>query len=65
MGEIISAQIFNLRLIIEKMLAKGKMYAVFVDLDKAYDMANWEAIWDVLKVHKGGWKGTRWRKSFS
>jgi len=48
-------QIFNMRMVIEKMLAKDKkVYAAFMDLEKAYDRVDWEAMWDVLKVYGVG-----------
>ena len=50
-------QIFTLRMIVEKMLAKGKkVYAAFMDLEKAYDRIDWEAMWDVLRVYEVGGK---------
>ncbi len=37
------------------MLTKGKkVYAAFNDLEKAYDMIDWIAMWDVLKVYDVG-----------
>ncbi len=30
------------------------MYAAFMDLEKAYDRVDWEALWDVLRVHGVG-----------
>ena len=48
-------QIFNMRMIIEKMLAKDKnVYAAFMDLEKAFDRVDWEAMWDVLNVYGVG-----------
>ncbi len=42
-------------MIIEKMLAKGKKaHAAFMDLVKAYDRVDWEAMWAVLKVYGVG-----------
>ena len=50
-------QIFTLRMIVEKMLMKGKkVYAAFMDLEKAYDRVDWEALWDVLRVYEVGGK---------
>ena len=48
-------QIFSLRMIIEKMLVKGKkVYAAFMDLEKAYDRINWKAMWEVLMMNGVG-----------
>ena len=58
-------QIFSLRIIIEKMLAKGKkVYAAFMDLEKAYDRVDWTAMWDVLKVYGIGGKLGKGIKAF-
>jgi len=43
-------QIFTVRMIIEKMLAKEKVYAAFMDLEKTFHTLDWEAMWVVLKV---------------
>ncbi len=44
-----------MRMIIEKMLAKDKnVYAAFMDLEKAYDRVDWEALWDVLGIYGVG-----------
>ncbi len=44
-----------MRMIIEKMLAKDKnMYAAFMDLEKAHDRVDCEALWDVLRVYGVG-----------
>ncbi len=41
-------QIFSFRMVVEKILAKGKkLYAAFMDLEKAYDRVDWLALWDV------------------
>ena len=43
-------QIFVMRLLAEKMIEKDrKMYAVFVDLEKAYDKVCREELWEALK----------------
>ncbi len=40
---------------VEKMLTKGKkVYAAFIDLEKAYDRIDWTAMWDVLKLYGVG-----------
>jgi len=40
---------------IENMLAKDKkVYAAFMDSEKADDKVDWEAMWDVLKVYGVG-----------
>lgn len=31
-----------------------KVYAIFIDLEKAYQRKDWEAIWDVLTLHGVG-----------
>ena len=39
-------------MVVEKMLAKGKkIYAVSMDLEKAYDRNNWMVLLDVLKEY--------------
>ena len=48
-------QIFTLRMTVEKMLTKGKkVYAAFMDLEKAYDRIDWGALWDVLRIYGVG-----------
>ena len=45
-------QIFVMRLIVEKYLEKDKrVYAVFVDLEKAYDRVDREDLWKVLRQY--------------
>ncbi len=37
------------------MLTRGKkVYAAFIDSEKAYDRTDWTAMWDVLKVYGVG-----------
>ena len=45
-------QIFSLRKVVEKMLNKTgkKVYATFMDVEKTYDIIDWAALWNVLKV---------------
>ncbi len=48
-------QIFSFRMLVEKILAKGKkLYAAFMDLEKPYDRVDWLALWDVLKIYGAG-----------
>ncbi len=50
-------QIFSFRMVVEKILAKGKkLYAAFTDLEKAYDRVDWLALWNVLKIYGVGGK---------
>ena len=45
-------QIFVLRSIIEKYLERGrKVYAAFMDLEKAYDRVDREGMWRVLRIY--------------
>ncbi len=58
-------QIFSFRMVVEKILAKGKkLYAAFMDLEKAYDRVNWLALWNVLKMYGVGGKLLSAIKSF-
>ncbi len=50
-------QIFSFRMVIVKILAKGKkLCAAFMDPKKAYDRVDWLALWDVLKIYGVGGK---------
>ncbi len=51
-------QIFSFRMVVEKILAKGKkkLYIAIMDLEKAHDRVNWLALWDVLKIYGVGGK---------
>ncbi len=35
----------------ENISKRKKLYAAFVDLEKAYDRVDWLALWDVLKLY--------------
>ncbi len=49
-------QIFSFKMV-EKILAKGKkLYAAFMDLEKAYGRVDWLALWEVLKLYGVGGK---------
>ena len=43
--------IFILKEIGEKTPKKHRMYVDFIDLEKAYDMVNWKAIWQVRRIY--------------
>ncbi len=44
-------QVFAIKIIVEEYLGKGeKIYAAFMDLEKAFDRVDSEAFWDVLKI---------------
>ena len=58
-------QVFVVRQVCEKYLAKGKdVYWAFMDLEKAYDRVDREAMWDVLRLYGVGGKLLRAVKSF-
>ena len=58
-------QVFVVRQVCEKYLAKGKeVYWAFMDLEKAYDRVDREALWDVLQLYGVGGKLLRAVKSF-
>ncbi len=45
-------QIFTIKMLTEEYLGKGKkLYAAFMDLEKAYDRVDGEAFWNVLKIY--------------
>ncbi len=51
--------IMSFRMAVEKMLEKRKkLYATFMDLEKAYDIVNWMALWEVLRIYGVGGKNT-------
>ncbi len=48
-------QIFAMKSLVEEYLGKDeKLYAAFMDLEKAYDRADREALWNVLKIYGVG-----------
>ena len=48
-------QIHTVRLMIEKYICKRrKLYAAFIDLEKAYDRVDRKALWDVLRIYGVG-----------
>ena len=58
-------QIFAVRQISEKYLAKGKeVFWAFMDLEKAYDRVDREALWQVVGLYEVGGKLLRALKSF-
>lgn len=45
-------QIFSLRMLSEKFLAKNqKLFCAFIDLEKAYDRVNREKLWEILEEY--------------
>ena len=57
-------QIFIVRQICEKYLGKGKdVYFAFLDLEKAYDRVDRDAMWNVLRVYGIGGRLLRGVKS--
>ena len=57
-------QIFTVRQICEKCLGKGKdVYFAFLDLEKAYDRVDRDAMWNVLRVYGIGGRLLRGVKS--
>ncbi len=40
----------------ENISKRKKLYAAFMDLEKAYDRVDWLALWDVLKIYGVGGK---------
>ncbi len=48
-------QIFAMKMLVEEYLGKDKkLYAAFMDLQKAYDRVDREALWSVLKIYGVG-----------
>ncbi len=59
-------QIFAVRQVCEKYLAKGKeVFWVFMDLQKAYDIIDRESLWTVLRLYGVGGRLLKGVKSFS
>ena len=58
-------QIFTVKMVAEKYLAKGrKMYAAFMDLEKAYDRIDWTGLWEVLGIYGVGGQLLKGVKAF-
>ena len=58
-------QVFVVRQVCEKYLEKGKdVFWAFMDLEKAYDRVDREAMWDVLRLYGIGGKLLRAMQSF-
>ena len=57
-------QIFTLKQIGEKAREKKcRVYVGFMDLEKAYDMINREALWEVLRMYDVcGWQTVEWHQ---
>ncbi len=50
-------QIFAVKILVEKYLEKKrKLFAAFMDLEKAYDGADRKGLWDTLRVYGVGGK---------
>ncbi len=48
-------QVFAMKRLVEEYLGKDKkLYAAFMDLEKAYDKVDREALWNVLKIYGVG-----------
>ncbi len=47
-------QIFAMKRLVEEYLGKDKKYAAFMDLEKAYDWVDREALWNVLYIYGVG-----------
>ncbi len=48
----------------EDISRRKKLYAAFMDLEKAYDRVDWLALWDVLNIYGVGGKLLSAIKSF-
>ena len=50
-------QVFVIRQVCEKYMSRGKnVYFAFMDLEKAYDRVDRDALWDVLRMYGVGRK---------
>ncbi len=47
-------QIFAMKRLVEYLGKDKKLYAAFMDLEKAYDRVNREALWSVLRIYDVG-----------
>ncbi len=43
-------QIFAMKRLVEEYLGNDKLYAAFMDLEKAYDRVDREVLWNLLKI---------------
>ncbi len=58
-------QIFAMKQLLEAYLGKDKkLYAAFMDLEKAYDRIDREALWSVLRIYGVGGQLLKWIQSF-
>ena len=58
-------QIFTVKSVAEKYLSKGrKLYAAFMDLEKAYDRVDREGLWEVLRIYGVGGQLLNGMKAF-
>ena len=58
-------QIFTVKTIVERYIGKRrKLYAAFMDLEKAYDRVDRKALWDVMKIYGVGGKLLRAVQAF-
>ncbi len=58
-------QIFAVKILVEKYLEKDrKLFAAFMDLEKAYDRVDRKGLWDTLRVYGVGGKLSEGIKSF-
>lgn len=55
--------IFNLGMIIYRTLPNKQKVFCIHGLEKAYDTAEWEAIWEMLKISEGIWSGWKFNKT--
>ncbi len=58
-------QIFAIKMLMEEYLGKDrKLYAAFMDLEKAYDKVDRKALWHVLKINGVGGQLIKGIKAF-